>query len=639
MEVVSTSSPSGANVQQPSPKRRSSGCLIVAIIIGVVFVGFILLMAVFIGVFKGSFASKPVTIKPNTIVQLRISGTIEERSSSNPFSILGAKKQGDLTFFDVLQTLQRAKEDENIIGLYYRGGELRSGMAKAMELRDALKDFKTSGKFIYAFIETGNELDYLFASVADTIYMPTEGLLEMNGFAIEDIFWPDTFDKLGIKFHVDQFEEYKSAGESYTRKKFSPYAREALGDLLQQYYETLIRGIAQSRHLPPTFVRSALSRGIYTADSLLALGFIDRIQTESTVKERMLDNTKGATDSVQARKKKRHLVMLGQYSKSLATKAVKQEIIKDKQIALISATGIILPGEVENAPFVSEDVIASQTFIRYLKQAREDKRIKAIILRIDSPGDSVLAADAIWEEVIKTKKVKPIYASLSDVAASGGYYIAMACDSIIAHPETITGSIGVISTIPNFSGTLAKIGAHVDTVTTSPSALFFDPFLPFSERDKRLLRTYSASAYKRFVERVADSRSMTFEQARKVARGRVWTGEAALRHGLVDTLGGLQTALNLVKRRIGVAPDQKVRLRMFPPKPDPIDAFLKLFEQLSEQQSSHMHISKRNLAAMIPLWDLWPESFKKQFIYFWYLNQLGSRERILMAMPFLPIFK
>jgi len=619
-----------ANVQQP-PRKKSRWWIVILIILGLFFFGLLALIVGFFALIRGSFQSKPVEVKPRTVLQMHVTGTLQEHAATNPLTIFSSGDGRATTLLDVLNALKTAKEDQNIIGLYYRSGDLSCGFAKAMELRDAIEDFKASGKPIYAFLEMGGELDYLFASAADSIYMPTEGLVELNGFAFEDIFWQGTFDKLGIRFHVQQFEEYKSAGESYVRKNFSPYARESLRALLDQYFNLYVDAIAKGRNQPPADMRSAIRRGQYTADSLLDLHFIDRITSESNVKDFIL-HRKIANDT-STKEIENNMMTLGQYIQSAAGKSSQSSVVRDKQIALISASGIIMPGEMENVPALSEAMVASNTFNKYMRQAREDKRIKAVIIRIDSPGGSVLAADAMWEEIEKTRKEKPVYASMSDVAASGGYYIAMPCDTIIAHPATLTGSIGVISMIPNFSGTLDKIGATVDTVVTSPSALFLDPLQPLNDRDKRKLLHLSAGAYERFVNRVALSRNKTFEQARSVARGRVWTGEAAFRNGLVDTLGGLQTALNIAKRRIGVAANQKVRLRILPPPQDPIDAFLKLFQQLSEDKTSSR---VEAMAATVPGWPLLPETVQKQFIYFFQLNTLARREYTLMALPWLP---
>ncbi len=250
-----------------------------------------------------------------------------------------------------------------------------------------------------------------------------------------------------------------------------------------------------------------------------------------------------------------------------------------------------------------------------------------------------MASDEIWEEIERAKAVKPVYASMSDVAASGGYYIAMACDTIIAHPQSITGSIGVISTIPNLSGMLKKIGAHVDTLKSTNSALFLDPLLPFSEKDRKLFRQLSANTYQRFVQRVADSRGKTFAEARELARGRVWTGEAAFANGLVDTLGGFRTALTLAKRRIGVAEGQKVRLRIFPQPQEPWDVFRKLIDQLSEQGNGGRMMSAENrrinaeMAGSLPLLPLLPEAMRSQLHYLLLLHQIGAEERVLAALP------
>jgi len=277
-------------------------------------IGLLIMIFGFFAMLKGSFQSKPVAVKPHTVLQLRITGTVQEHASTNPLTIFSSGDGRATTLLDALNAIKRAKEDKNIIGLYYRSGDLQCGFAKAMELRSALDDFKTSGKPIHSFLEMGGEMDYLFASVSDSIYMPTEGLMELNGFAFEDIFWQGTFEKLGIRFHIQQFEEYKSAGESYVRKNFSSYARESLRALLDQYFTLYVDTIAKGRKLEPGLVRSAIRRGQYTADSLLDLHFIDRIQSESNVKDFIL-NRKALGDT-SSKDVKNNLMTLAQYIKS-----------------------------------------------------------------------------------------------------------------------------------------------------------------------------------------------------------------------------------------------------------------------------------------------------------------------------------
>jgi protease-4 len=612
--------------------RKSRWWIVLLIFIMLFFFGVIFFIVGLFTLVKGPFTEKPVEIKSGSVIELRVRGELAENLQTAPLALLGGETQ-NATLLDVINGIQRAKEDERIRGLYYRSGGLDCGMAKASEIRDALIDFKESGKFFEAYLDFGGELDYYFASVADSIFMPTEGILELNGFAIEDIFWKETLDKIGIQFYVEQFEEFKSAGESYSRTGFSAPARQSLRDLLNQRQETFLHAITASRKMERETTAAAFNRGIYTADSLLEHGFIDAIRPEGYVRERLLRRT-ADDDTTQ---KKSPLITMATYAHSADKSS--REIAQGKQIALIYASGVIMSGETESTPILDEAIVASRAFVRYIRQAREDKRIKAIILRIDSPGGSVMASDEIWEELERTRTVKPVYASMSDVAASGGYYIAMACDTLIAHPESITGSIGVISTIPNLSGLLKKIGAHADTLKSTDGALFLNPLFPFSEKDRKQYRQLSANTYQRFVQRVADSRGKTFEAARLLARGRVWTGSAAYTHGLVDTLGGLRTALNLAKRRIGIPPDQRVRLRVYPQPQEPWDVFKKLFEQLSEGDTRASRLlasgERRGAAALVDLpgWPLLPQSVRSQLAYLVLLHRIGAEERILAALP------
>ena len=608
-----------------APRRKSRWWIVILFLFLFFFFGVIFFIVGLFALVKGPFSEKPVDIKPGSVVELRVRGDLGENLQTAPLNLLGGETQS-ATFLELLNGIQQAAGDDRIRGLYYRSGDLVCGMAKAVEIRDALIDFKESGKFFHAYLDFGGELDYLFASAADSIFMPTEGMLELNGFAIEDIFWKESLDKIGVQFYVEQFEEFKSAGEAYSRTGFSAPARQSLRDLLSQRQEIMIKAISASRKLDPLAVSAAFNRGVYSADSLLELGFIDAIRSEGGLRDHLLRKELQPDSS-----KKSPLITMAHYARS-ADKSGKQ-VAQGKQIALIYASGVIMPGEEETIPLLNEATIASRKFVQYIRQARDNKRIQAIILRIDSPGGSVMASDEIWEEIERTKKVKPIYASMSDVAASAGYYIAMACDTLIAHPASITGSIGVISTIPNVSGALKKIGAHADSLKTTEGALFLNPLYPFAEKDRKKFRQLSANIYQRFVQRVADSRGLSFEEARLLARGRVWTGEAAYAHGLVDTLGGLRTALNLAKRRIGISEDQKVRLRIFPQPQEPWDAFKKLFEQLSNQNAGRSRLETATFAAGLPAWPLLPEQVRSQLEYLALLHRLGEQERVLAALP------
>jgi len=621
------------NLQNPpshgQKKRKSKWWIPVVIILGVLFAGLTIIVLGFFALFGSAFQTKEVSIKPNSVLRLRLSGTVEEIKGTHPLDFLISGGGKNVKFLDILLAIKRAKTDRNIKGIYLRSGDLHAGFAKATEIRNALIDFKKSGKFIYAFVEVGSEKDYYLASVADSIFMPTEGLLELNGFAFEEFFWKNTYEKLGINFYVQQFEEYKSAGEPYVRTRFSKQARENLHDLLMHYYDTFVSAVAASRHLSPDDVAEALDRGIYTADTLKALGFIDGIIYESDafnlLKRKIYSDT-----SADLRSKKLRMISLPTYVASRSFRKQKAPVYTDKEIAIVFGSGIIISGDTGDEG-LEQSLIASQTFIRNLHRAAENKKVKAIIIRIDSPGGSVVAADAIWREIRKAAKEKPVYASMSDVAASGGYYMAMACDTIIAYPNTITGSIGVISIIPNFSGTLDKIGASVDTIAIGKSSLFLNPFLPLTEYDKKKLYTISENMYKRFVGRVAESRDMTFEEARALAKGRVWTGDDAFKIGLVDTLGGLQTAIRLAKRRLGIPKDKLVRIRIYPEPGDSFSAFINFLRRFIGRAQPSLQAESLMRS---PFMDILPERARKQILYRLLLARLTSKEKVIAALPY-----
>ncbi len=357
--------------------------------------------------------------------------------------------------------------------------------------------------------------------------MPTEGLLEMNGFGAVYAFYKGFLDKIGVKYEVAQFEEYKSAPEVYLRKNFTAPAREELKELVVHRHEQFVGAVSTSRNIEAQKIRTILAEGKYEAQSMLADGLITGIRSEQRLHDAMRNRTRGVSKADD--EKALRMVGLQSYIGSQHYRSLEKENSDaDKQIAIIAGAGTIVSGSDDDGPFGGGGgMMTATSMIKYLRKARENKKIKAIILRIDSPGGSVIASDAIWEEIQKTRAVKPVYASMSDYAASGGYYVAMPCDTIIAHPETITGSIGVFVTIPNAADMIDKIGVTVDTVTSAPHALFLDPAIPFSAYDRDKLYKQAEGIYKRFVGRVASARGMQYEQARSVAKGRVWLGSAA----------------------------------------------------------------------------------------------------------------
>lgn len=619
--------------------RRSRWWIPVVIILGVI-VLFFAALAGFVGlvVSKLETKHKDVSVRDNTVLLLDLSGGLEEYKA--PMTLNFGDKGHGTSLFEILTAIEHAKTDDHIKGIYYRAGGAGFGMAKLNELRDALVDFRSSGKFVYAFIESGSKAHYYLASAADSIFMPQEGMLELNAFGASAPFMKGMFDKIGVEWHVQQFEEYKSAAESMTRSNWSAPAKEEVRALIDQRASMFVSAVAQGRHLSEEKVRATLDRGLYTADSAKAQGFIDRIVMENDLRTDIARrlNPKDSSDEPSLR-----LVSVANYDG--VEDHDNSSVDKNNTIAIVYASGAIYAGKNDN-PFEQENIYA-KNLIKELKKAREDDDVTAIILRIDSPGGSVIGSEEIWAEIIKTRKVKPVYASMSDVAASGGYYIAMACDTIVAHPATITGSIGVILAIPNVAGTMDKIGVTIDTVSTGSSSQFMNPMMKFSEADKTTLHDLSAPIYRRFVQRVADARKKSFEETRLVSRGRVWTGEAAKKAGLVDVSGGLQTTIDMVKKRLGVPAGKKVNIISFPEEIDNLAALLKMFgvddgssDDDEETQASQKASVRQLLAGLTssatPIEQVWktlPYPVQQQLFHAARLTDIGMHEHTMVMMP------
>ncbi|GAB5466538.1 MAG: signal peptide peptidase SppA [Candidatus Kapaibacteriales bacterium] len=655
-----------AGVQQ----KKSKWWIPVVIIVGVFVLLGLFLSALFNSFTESLMVEEEVKVKDNSVLYLTLSGGVQEYADENPFAeLFGNSNPTSLT--QIVHALEVAAEDDDIKGLYIKP-KASIGMIKSEEVLEAIEKFKESGKFVYAFLETGNEMTYKMALPADKIFMPTEGLLEMNGLSIGNLFFGDMLEKIGVEYYVQQFEEYKSAGETFSRNGYSDKAKEQLQVILDSRFDSLLTTIQKYRNIDPESVREDMASGVYTADSVLDKGYIDGYITEASLRRelaKMADDEEYTFDPVttvrsgysreeiaEARKAYQeksddekdedpdlNLISVKRYLKG-AKKNINEdkEIVEDTEIAVIYGTGPISSGFQSSDPFGGGSYeIKSGTFIKHLKKARENDKIKAVILRIDSPGGSVIASDEIWEEIYATRMVKPVYASMSDVAASGGYYMAMACDSIFAHPQTITGSIGVILAIPNFSEAMDDIGLNYDAIKTSPNADFMNPLDPMTESDKAKLQELSESIYMRFITRAAESRGMEVEELRQLAKGRVWTGTDAKSNGLVDVLGGLDEAIDYAKAAIGVEEGKLVRVRRYPETKDNLEEFLEDIFNKKEEDASAINKLKQGIAKFAGIssnefamtWNLLPETAKKELIYAYQLAQIAKEEKAMYVLP------
>lgn len=636
--------------QPPQPyvpmARRRRGWVLPVIIIAVILLIISIPFFLFIGVVSSvtEIESKPVEVTKNTVLVLDLN-TFHEVPGNNPFAVFSGESTKN-TIFDLVAAIKAAKDDKKVKGIYIKPGMEQFGYAKANEITNALLDFKKSGKFIYAYLPWASENGFYVASAADSIFAPGMGFFEMNGFGASGLFFKNFFNKIGIDFYVEHFEDYKSAGESFSRANFSDSSKAQIRVLLVQRFEELMNQIAQNRKIDKNILIEAVNRGQYTSDSLISLGLIDGIATPSDFEDKVFFKVFGKypsdndNDPDKEGSKKVNYVNLSSYAGTDYPKKGKLHN-EDIKIAIIQAAGEITSDSQGITPTGNNEGITDGKMIEYLEDARKDKNVKAIIIRIDSPGGSALASDNIWQKIMKVRLEKPVYASMSDVAASGGYYISMACDTIVAYPNTITGSIGVISMIPNVSGLAGKLGFTSDTINVGNHSQFLNGMYPYNDYDKAKFREAMKTIYWEFVSKAAKNRKKTFEELRSVAKGRVWTGSDALKLGLVDQLGNFQTAIDIAKKRIGVPLDKKVLVEMYPRPQDQFEEFLNFLKKFGEMNSSEISgilesvgVKAADANSLNAVWSSLPEGIKQQIKYNLKLMQISKKENVLMVLPF-----
>jgi protease-4 len=522
---------------------------VLAVIVGL-FVFSIVAMLIFFGILGlvASSSEKEVTLEKNSILHLDLNGrTLVERTSDedlvfgsflDPF---GGENTAGLV--NLKKAIGEAKTNENVKGIYLNAGLFGAGQAGLLELREALIDFKTSGKFIVAYDEAYSEGGYFLASVADEIYLNPLGGIDFNGFSSEGIFLKGFFEKVGIKPEVFRVGEFKSAVEPFILDKMSPENRLQtqyfLDDINNHALELIAksRGIAQDsliRINHQMLVRKPKDAVTYKLAT--ALKYEDEVH--SILKEKLGLKEDDQIETINA-------TDLGGMAKS-------QNITSSNRIAVILAEGEIVDGNADGA-------ISSEKFAKEIRKARKDENIKAIVLRVNSPGGSILASEVIWREMSEAKKVKPVIVSMGEVAASGGYYIAAPADTIVAQPNTITGSIGIFGILFNVQELVNdKLGVTTDVVSTGELSDFGNMARPLTEVERTIIQSSVEDGYETFISRVAEGRGMHPDSVRKVASGRVWTGTQAKARGLVDVLGGLDTAIGIAAAKIKAGEDYRV---------------------------------------------------------------------------------
>lgn len=497
-------------------------------------------LLIVIGLVVGSSSENIVTVKPNSILELTLDFPIKDYAGKVEFkdyTFLNEDRKNGL--FNIIDAINYAATDDNIKGITIDNNYIDAGITQTKEIRDALINFKKSGKFITAYSDIYTQKDYYLASIADTIYMNPAGTLEFKGLYSEQLYLKDIQDKTGLKMEVIRYGKYKSAVEPFLSNEMSDENREQISAYLNSIWKQVKEDISESRHISVSNLDS-IADNLLARNAVLAKNsnLIDKI----AYYDEYLNGLKYAmkvdhSDDIER-------ITIADYAIHTTYK-LRSKSHKNR-IAVIFAEGDIIYGEGD------ENSVGQGTMSMAFKEAREDDKVKAIVLRINSPGGDALASELIWREIELTKKTKPVIVSMGDLAASGGYYIACNADLIIAEPTTITGSIGVFGMLPNGKGLADSWGINAEQVATNKNAVTYSFFEPLSDTQHDYIKEEVIDIYELFTKRVADGRNMTQDDVKMIAEGRVWTGAEAINNGLVDELGGLDLALQRAAAAAGI---------------------------------------------------------------------------------------
>lgn len=486
-----------------------------------------------------SSSESETQIRKNSIMMLDLNGALAERSQENPFEFLLDDEYSTYGLDDILSSIKKAKENEEIKGIYIQATSLATGFASLEEIRSALKDFKESGKFIVAYGDTYSQGLYYLSSVADKVLLNPQGMIEWRGLAAAPMFFKDLLAKIGVEMQVFKVGTYKSAVEPFVSTEMSPANREQVNVYLASIWGQLTSDVAESRKVSVDSLNAIADRMImfHPAEESVKCGLADTL----IYKNNYLKAMAGIDEDDR-------MPVLG--LKDMVN--VKKNAPKDKSgnvIAVYYAYGEIDGG---TSSSTGEEGINSVKVIKDLRKLKEDENVKAVVLRVNSPGGSAYGSEQIWYAVSELKKEKPVIVSMGDYAASGGYYISCNADTIVAEPTTLTGSIGIFGMFPNAKGLTDKIGLNFDVVKTNQYADFGMLTRPMNDGEKGLMQMYVNQGYDLFLTRCSDGRGIGKEELDKIAQGRVWTGSTAKELGLVDELGGLDKAVEIAIAKSGV---------------------------------------------------------------------------------------
>ncbi|MGI8468824.1 MAG: signal peptide peptidase SppA [Pyrinomonadaceae bacterium] len=584
---------------------------IILITVGILFV---VIVAAIIGIAAWVSSINKPDVPDNSVLVLKVSGSMPDYAPDDPLAkIFGIEPSQ--SFSSLLTQLRKARVDKRIGAIFLDIDMPQLGWGKADELRDAIKEFRTSGKPIYAFMEIGQNKDYYIASACEKVFLPPSGDIYINGFAAEAMFYRGSLDKLGVEPEVIQIGKYKSAPEQYTRKTMSDAQREVMNAVLDDYFNRFISAIAESRKKSPDDVKAIIDNAPYHGTEAVQQGLIDgalyRDQVYDELKNRLgyKSNDKIRTVST---KDYRDVP-----SDSLG-------LNNGEKVAVIYASGAINIGKSSRGGFGGE-MIGSDTLVKAITDAAEDSSIKAIVLRVDSPGGSALASDLMWHALENAKAKKPLVVSMADVAASGGYYISCNANKIVAEPSTVTGSIGVFMGKPVVKGLYDWLGVTNEYVMRGKNAGIFRETEKWTDDERAKMQDQANKIYyDDFVPKVASGRKKSAEDVNSIGQGHVWTGAQAKQNGLIDEFGGLEKAIEIAKGLANLPADKEVKRVVFPaPR-----TFLQEWLGSNDDDSTFAQTKQEEtlLKAM-------PEDARKAVRFAKILDQMQDGKAMLM-MPF-----
>jgi protease-4 len=521
-----------------------------------VFLGFILLFFALI-----RFRSKPPEVADNSVLVVRLSGDVPEKPPVELPWFLGGG-HGGTTVAGVWMNLKKAATDSRIKAVVFEPEGLASGWAKLSELRGDLAEFRKSGKPVFAYLHSPTGRDYYVALAADRIYLGPEDPLMLKGLRAQLMYFKGTLDKLGVQVEVEHAGKYKDFGDMFTRTDMSPETREVTNSLVDGIWGDIVARIAAARRKTPQEVEAVVDRGPFTATQALNAGLVDELRFEDQMWGELKTRLNMSSQPVK--------LDFDTYARAEESAGGGGKT----RVALVVGEGDIVRGSADDNG-TDETSLTSYGFDKLLRQVQNDSSIKAVIVRIDSPGGEVTASDDIWRQMNLLSKKKPMVISMSDVAASGGYYMALTGDPIVAYPQTETGSIGVVFGKPVLRGLLNKLGITEDAVQRGRNADIDSEYTPLSPEERDKLRVGIDESYQAFVNKVAEARHSTYAQIEPVAQGRVWLGSQAKDHNLVDVLGGLDTAVETVKKKAGIAASEEVTVVMYPQRRSLLDVLLR----------------------------------------------------------------